>query len=132
LPAQQGFTMNNALPTPAANQASAASSFQSVKLPATLVNTAKASAQTFRRSTAAQIEYWAILGKSLEAQGITSEEARVRVERSEVAFQTRNLIARFQAAEASGALTKAVSKVIAENEKKAKTNSARKATAKAA
>jgi Asp-tRNA(Asn)/Glu-tRNA(Gln) amidotransferase B subunit len=115
--------------TPAVSQPA---SFQSVKLPASLVNAAKTSAQTFRRSTAAQIEYWAILGKSLEAQGITSEEARVRVERSEVAFQTRNLIARFQAVEASGALTKAVSKVIAENEKKAKANSVRKVTAKAA
>ncbi len=93
--------------------------FQSVKLPAALVNAAKASAQTFRRSTAAQIEYWAILGKSLEAQGITSDEARQRVERSEVEFQTRALVASFVAADQSGALRGEVSKIIAQNTLKA-------------
>jgi Asp-tRNA(Asn)/Glu-tRNA(Gln) amidotransferase B subunit len=111
--------MIDALPTPAVPQVSQPSNFQSVKLPATLVNAAKASAQTFRRSTAAQIEYWAILGKSLEAQGITSEEARQRVERSEAAFQTRSVIARFQAAETTGTLANAVANVITENEARA-------------
>jgi Asp-tRNA(Asn)/Glu-tRNA(Gln) amidotransferase B subunit len=124
--------MIDALPTPATSQVSQTSNFQSVKLPASLVNAAKASAQTFRRSTAAQIEYWAILGKSLEAQGITSEEARQRVERSEATFQARSLIAKLSAAEESGALRTAVSKVIAENEQKAQANLARKANAKAA
>ena len=120
--------MLDALPTPAISQPA---SFQSVKLPASLVNDAKASAQTFRRSTAAQIEYWAILGKSLEAQGITSEEARVRVERSEAGYQVRSLIAKLNAVEDSGALREAVSKVIAENERKAQANSTVKAKAKA-
>jgi Asp-tRNA(Asn)/Glu-tRNA(Gln) amidotransferase B subunit len=115
--------------TPALSQPA---NFQSVKLPAALVNAAKASAQTFRRSTAAQIEYWAILGKSLEAQGITSEEARVRVERSEATFQARSLIAKLHAAEESGTLRAAVSKVIAENEQKAQVNLARRANTKAA
>ena len=119
--------MLDALPTPAISQPA---SFQSVKLPASLVNDAKASAQTFRRSTAAQIEYWAILGKSLEAQGITSEEARQRVERTESAFQARNFIAKLHAAEASGELRNAVSKVIADNEQKARKNVAANVIAK--
>ena len=121
-----------ALPVPLASQVSQAANFQSVKLTASLVNAAKASAQTFRRSTAAQIEYWAILGKSLETQGLTSEEARQQVEGSERAFQTRSIVASFHAAEASGAMASAVTKVIADNARKAKSNVTRKRTAKAA
>jgi hypothetical protein len=94
-------------------------SFQSVKLPASLVSAAKASAQTFRRSTAAQIEYWAILGKSLEAQGITSEEARVRVERSEMRQHGQSLLSRLDALEGSGAFTASIEQVVADNQAKA-------------
>jgi ParD-like antitoxin of type II bacterial toxin-antitoxin system len=97
-------------------------SFQSVKLPASLVSAAKASAQTFRRSTAAQIEYWAILGKSLEAQGITSEEARQRVERSEqmeMRQHGQSLLSRLDALEQSGAFAASIERVIADNQGKA-------------
>jgi hypothetical protein len=105
--------------TPVVSQAA---SFQSVKLPASLVNAAKASAQTFRRSTAAQIEYWAILGKSLEAQGITSEEARQRVERSEqteMRQHGQSLLSRLDALEQSGAFAASIERVIADNQAKA-------------
>jgi hypothetical protein len=105
--------------TPVVSQAV---SFQSVKLPASLVNAAKASAQTFRRSTAAQIEYWAILGKSLEAQGITSEEARQRVERSEqteMRQHGQSLLSRLDALEQSGAFAASIERVIADNQAKA-------------
>ncbi len=105
--------------TPALTQPA---NFQSVKLPAALVNAAKASAQTFRRSTAAQIEYWAILGKSLEAQGITSEEARARVERSEqteMRQHAQSLRSRLDALEESGAFAASIERVIADNQAKA-------------
>lgn len=53
----------------------AAPSHLSVKLPAALVSAAKESAQTFRRSTAGQIEYWAALGRKMEASGLTILQA---------------------------------------------------------
>lgn len=52
-----------------------APSHLSVKLPAALVSAAKDSAQTFRRSTAGQIEYWAALGRKMEASGLTILQA---------------------------------------------------------
>ena len=52
-----------------------APSHLSVKLPAALVGAAKESAQTFRRSTAGQIEYWAALGRKMEASGLTILQA---------------------------------------------------------
>jgi hypothetical protein len=52
-----------------------APSHLSVKLPAALVSAAKESAQTFRRSTAGQIEYWAALGRKMEASGLTILQA---------------------------------------------------------
>jgi ParD-like antitoxin of type II bacterial toxin-antitoxin system len=119
LPVKRGFTMIEAQANTATPVVSQAASFQSVKLPASLVNAAKASAQTFRRSTAAQIEYWAILGKSLEAQGITSEEARQRVERSEAKQHGQSLLSRLDALEQSGAFAASIERVIADNQAKA-------------
>jgi hypothetical protein len=52
-----------------------APSHLSVKLPAALVSAAKESAQTFRRSTAGQIEYWAALGRKMETSGLTILQA---------------------------------------------------------
>jgi ParD-like antitoxin of type II bacterial toxin-antitoxin system len=52
-----------------------APSHLSVKLPTALVSAAKESAQTFRRSTAGQIEYWAALGRKMEASGLTILQA---------------------------------------------------------
>jgi ParD-like antitoxin of type II bacterial toxin-antitoxin system len=49
--------------------------FSSVKLSSALVTEAKQAAQTLRRSTAGQIEYWALLGKALEDGGLTTREA---------------------------------------------------------
>jgi hypothetical protein len=51
------------------------SAFSSVKLSSALVTQAKQAAQTLRRSTAGQIEYWALLGKALEDGGLTTREA---------------------------------------------------------
>ena len=56
-------------------------SYQSVKLPAALVSAAKESAQTFRRSTSGQIEYWAALGRKLEKNGLTISQAGEALQR---------------------------------------------------
>jgi ParD-like antitoxin of type II bacterial toxin-antitoxin system len=65
--------MLEALVTPP--MAHIAPSHFSVKLPASLVSAAKESAQTFRRSTAGQIEYWAALGRKMESSGLTILQA---------------------------------------------------------
>jgi hypothetical protein len=62
---------------------SVASPFVSVKLPATLVNQARESAQTMRRSVASQIEYWATLGKALEQAGLTTGDSQALIARQE-------------------------------------------------
>ena len=49
--------------------------FSSVKLPAALVDEARQSAKSMRRSVASQIEYWATLGRALERTGITTGES---------------------------------------------------------
>ena len=49
--------------------------FSSVKLPGSLVQQAKSAALVMRRSTAGQIEYWAMLGQVVEAGGLTVKEA---------------------------------------------------------
>ncbi len=54
---------------------SALPAFSSVKLSNALVTEAKHAAQTLRRSTAGQIEYWALLGKAVEDGGLTTREA---------------------------------------------------------
>jgi hypothetical protein len=59
------------------------SSFVSVKLPAALVNQARESAQTMRRSVASQIEYWATLGKALEHAGLTTHDSQALIARQE-------------------------------------------------
>ncbi|AEG94897.1 TA system antitoxin ParD family protein [Ramlibacter tataouinensis] len=57
--------------------------FVSVKLPAALVNQARESAQTMRRSVASQIEYWATLGKALEQAGLTTQDSQALIARQE-------------------------------------------------
>jgi len=57
--------------------------FVSVKLPAGLVNQARETAQTMRRSVASQIEYWATLGKALEHAGLTTGDSQALIARQE-------------------------------------------------
>ena len=61
--------------------------FSSVKLPASIVSTARAAAQPMRRSVASQIEYWATLGLALEHNGLTTQEARRAIESYETAIK---------------------------------------------
>jgi Asp-tRNA(Asn)/Glu-tRNA(Gln) amidotransferase B subunit len=97
------------------------SSFNSVKLPAPLVNEARAAALTFRRSTAGQIEYWAMLGKAVEESGITVREVQAVME---PALQSDDVLdaieAKFDRAVSSGALAKRMREVIAANQSQAK------------
>lgn len=63
----------------------APNSFASVKLPAALVEQAREAAQTMRRSTASQIEYWATLGRALERAGLTASDSHALIAREESA-----------------------------------------------
>jgi hypothetical protein len=55
---------------------SQASTFSSVKLSGALIHSARESAAASCRSTSGQIEYWALLGRSIEEAGLTTIEAQ--------------------------------------------------------
>ena len=100
------------------------SNFASVKLPTSLVQQARESAQPLRRSAAGQIEYWATLGRVVEHSGLTVQEAQTAIEGYEAAAReaqkTRivaDLSSRLLAAEASGSLAQRVREVVEENRK---------------
>jgi ParD-like antitoxin of type II bacterial toxin-antitoxin system len=95
--------------------------FHSVKLPSDLIEQAKSSAAVFRRSTAAQIEYWALLGKAVEESGITVREARSVMEPAQQATvdPLDAIEARFDAAQSSGALARRMREVVAANRARA-------------
>ncbi len=101
------------------------SNFASVKLSSTLVDQARESAQTLRRSVASQIEYWATLGQVVEHSGLTVQEAQQAIAgyeaaaRQSSALESDPLLARFMAAEADGSLAKRVRQVITDNHNKA-------------
>jgi hypothetical protein len=103
-----------------------ATDFSSVKLPAHLVTEAKQAAIAFRRSTAGQIEYWVMLGKAVEASGISVREAADALrQQDEQAARTQQLDAmdaRFARAESSGSLTHRMREVIASNQASASQN----------
>ncbi len=63
----------------------AKSNFASVKLPLALVEHARASAHTMRRSVASQIEYWATLGRALESAGLTAKDTGTLIARQDAA-----------------------------------------------
>lgn len=63
----------------------AGSTFTSVKLAAALVDDARVVALTMRRSVASQIEYWATLGRSLEAAGLTARDTSALIARQDAA-----------------------------------------------
>ncbi len=97
------------------------SNFNSVKLPAPLVTQARAAALTFRRSTAGQIEYWAMLGKAVEESGITVREVQAVMEPVQQSDNVLDAIeAKFDRAASSGALAKRMREVIAANQSQAK------------
>jgi ParD-like antitoxin of type II bacterial toxin-antitoxin system len=100
------------IPAPAPN-------YQSVKLPSSLVAAAKEQAQTFRRSTAGQIEYWATLGKSMEINGLTAQQAKAAVTAHDEDVFGKALIAKFMAFEQSGQLAAGIQQVVEENKQKA-------------
>jgi hypothetical protein len=94
-------------------------SYQSVKLPAALVSAAKESAQTFRRSTSGQIEYWAALGRNLEIKGLTAMDAKRAIQEGDHAEFGKALINKFMMHSQSGQLAKGTSRIIEENRQKA-------------
>jgi hypothetical protein len=94
-------------------------SYQSVKLPAALVSAAKESAQTFRRSTAGQIEYWAALGRNLEIKGLTAMDAKQAIEQGDRETQLQALISKIKTTSQNGELSAAIQNVISENRQKA-------------
>lgn len=101
------------------------SAFSSVKLSSAFVTDAKQAAQALRRSTAGQIEYWALLGKAVEDGGLTTREAanalglQHNIAGSNTSAvpsrQASALVAQFTEFSANGALAQHVRHVIAQN-----------------
>jgi hypothetical protein len=104
MPITQEFTM------PVATAA-----FNSVKLPSAWVMEARQTAAAMRRSTAGQIECWAMLGKAVEDGGLTAREAAQALAPKSEANQAQVLLADFIDFDASGHLAQQVRKVIANN-----------------
>jgi len=103
--------------------------FVSVKLPAALVNQARASAQTMRRSVASQVEYWATLGRALEAAGLTTNDSAALIARQErapytvappgsLSAESDELHGHVLAMAKSGALAERTQQVVATNRSK--------------
>ncbi len=108
--------------------------FASVKLPSDLVDQARQAAQPMRRSVAGQIEYWATLGRIVEASGLTAQDALEAIAQHDaqrgipqeklpaepVADEALDALeARFVAAEASGRLVQAVRATVEANRQRA-------------
>lgn len=91
----------------------ATSQFNSVKLPSALVVQARQTAIAMRRSTAGQIEYWAMLGKAVEDGGLTAREAALALAYKDDVSQADALIHDLVDFDASGQLALHVRKVIA-------------------
>jgi hypothetical protein len=105
----------------AASTATAA--FNSVKLPSALVMEARQTAIAMRRSTAGQIEYWAMLGKAVEDGGLTAREAAQalgkplgqKAQASPADALLDEIEARFAQAESSGSLGARMREVVTGN-----------------
>ena len=98
-----------------ATHAVTAASFNSVKLPSALVIEARQTAIAMRRSTAGQIEYWAMLGKAVEDGGLTTREATQALAPKSEPSQAQALLSDFVAFDASGQLAQHVRNAIAGN-----------------
>lgn len=115
------------------------SPFVSVKLPASLVNQARESAHTMRRSVASQIEYWATLGKALESAGLTTSDSQALIARQErapytvtpspkpVSMELEDLHDHVLAMAKSGALADRAQQAVGNNKAKAARSKTRKA-----
>jgi ParD-like antitoxin of type II bacterial toxin-antitoxin system len=105
----------------------ATAAFNSVKLPSALVMEARQTAIAMRRSTAGQIEYWAMLGKAVEDGGLTAREASVALMPKKRASPTDALLdeieARFSRADASGSLGQRMREIVMSNRQQANTTS---------
>lgn len=101
----------------------AQATFNSVKLPSALVMEARQTAIAMRRSTAGQIEYWAMLGKAVEDGGLTAREASVALMPKREVSPTDALLddieARFTRAEASGSLAQRMREIVQGNKQSA-------------
>ena len=84
------------------------SAFTSVKLAAALVDDARASALTMRRSVASQIEYWATLGRSLESAGLTARDTGALIARQDAAVYAVRRVAPRESAKATAPSVDAV------------------------
>ena len=100
-----------------------APSHLSVKLPAALVTAAKESAQTFRRSTAGQIEYWAALGRKMENSGLTILQAEQALQQGSTSIGNSDSsdsleahIAKMKTANSTGALKRQFHNIVASNQ----------------
>jgi hypothetical protein len=98
------------------------SAFSSVKLSSALVTEAKQAAQTLRRSTAGQIEYWALLGKALEDGGLTTREATNALDFKNSPSTSRSMAqtldqieAQFAQAHTSGSLANRMRSIVLSN-----------------
>jgi hypothetical protein len=110
----------------AASTATAA--FNSVKLPSALVMEARQTAIAMRRSTAGQIEYWAMLGKAVEDGGLTAREAAQALGQKAVVSSADALLddmeARFAQAQSSGSLSARMREVVTGNRQQAASQTA--------
>ena len=106
---------------PTASPATAA--FHSVKLPSALVIEARQTAIAMRRSTAGQIEYWAMLGKAVEDGGLTAREAAQALTQKAAASPADAVLdvveARFAQAESSGSSATRMREVVIGNRQQA-------------
>ncbi|MBG9388958.1 TA system antitoxin ParD family protein [Caenimonas aquaedulcis] len=114
--------------------------FISVKLSAGIVGQAREAAHTMRRSVASQIEYWATLGKALEAAGLTTSDSHALIARQEratyhvtppaapkVSMELEDLQAHVLALAKSGALSARAEDAVAANKTRGTRSKSRKA-----
>jgi hypothetical protein len=99
----------------ASTSSSASAAFNSVKLPSALVIEARQTAIAMRRSTAGQIEYWAMLGKALEDGGLTAREAAQALAQKPEVSQAQAVLADFVQFDANGLLAQHVRQAIVSN-----------------
>jgi predicted Zn-dependent protease len=89
--------------------------FASVKLSDELVKHAKHAAKPLRRSAAGQIEYWATLGRVVEAQGLSAGEAQAAIESYEKAAALDALTSKIIGAQDDHSLVARVRQIVKEN-----------------
>jgi ParD-like antitoxin of type II bacterial toxin-antitoxin system len=89
--------------------------YASVKLSNDLVRHAKDAAKPLRRSAAGQIEYWATLGRVVEAKGLSASEAQAAIESYEKAAALDALTSKIINAHTDLSLVSRVRQIVKEN-----------------